>query len=60
MTKERIIAILVNYIDNDLASAEPGYVRETLREQCGCSNEELKELGIYEWLGFADEEDDEI
>lgn len=58
MTKERIIEILVSYIDNDLESADPGYVRDTLRNQCGCSNDELKELDIYEWLGFADEEDE--
>lgn len=58
MTKERIIEILVSYIDNDLESAEPGYVKDTLRDQCGCSEDELKELGVYEWLGFADEEDE--
>lgn len=52
MTKERVIGILVDYVDNDLASADPGYVREVLRDVCGCTDEELKELGIYEWLAF--------
>ena len=54
MTKERMISILVDYIDTDLASADPGYVREVLRDCCGCTDEELKELGIYEWLGFGE------
>lgn len=59
MSKERVIAILVDYIDNDLAAAEPGYVREVLRDVCGCTDEELKELGVYDWLGFDYEEDAE-
>ena len=59
MSKERVIAILVGYIDNDLAAADPGYVREVLRDVCGCTDEELKELGIYDWLGFDYEEDAE-
>lgn len=59
ISKERVIAILVNYIDNDLATAEPGYVREVLRDVCGCTDDELKELGIYDWLGFDYEEETE-
>ena len=57
MTKERVIDILVSYIDNDLGSAEPGYVREVLRDVCGCTDEELKELDIYDWLGFDYDEE---
>ena len=56
MDKERVIEILVSYIDNDLESADPEYVRETLQDRCGCSDDELKELGIYDWLGFDSEE----
>ena len=52
LTKERVISILVDYIDNDLSAADPGYVREVLTDVCGCTEKELKLLGIYEWLGF--------
>lgn len=55
MTKDRVSEILIEYIDNDLNTADPEYVRETLRDIC--TNEELKELGLYEWLGFEDEDD---
>ena len=59
MTFERLRDILISYIDNDLESAEPGYVREVLTEIC--DEEELKELDLWDWLGFEeeDEEDDE-
>lgn len=50
--KQRVVDILVDYINNDLESADPGYVREVLRDICGCTDDELKELGIYDWLGF--------
>lgn len=52
MDKQRVIEILVSYIDNDLSSADPGYVRDVLVDSCGCTDDELKELGIYDWLGF--------
>jgi hypothetical protein len=52
ITQKRTEEILVNYIDNDLSSADPGYVRETLQDVCGCTEEELRDLGIYYWLGF--------
>lgn len=52
MDKERVISILVSYIDNDLEAADPGYVREVLRDVCGCTDDELRELGLYDWLGF--------
>lgn len=58
MTKERVVGILIDYIDNDLSSADPEYVRDTLTGVCGCTDDELKELGIYDWLGF-DEVDEE-
>lgn len=54
MNKERITEILIDYIDNDLETANPGYVREVLRDRCGCTDEELKELGIYDWLNFSE------
>lgn len=56
MDKQRVIEILVSYIDNDADSAEPGYIREVLRDICGCTDEELKELDLYDWLGFDNEE----
>lgn len=53
MTKERVIDILVGYIDNDLETADPGYVRDVVSSLC--SEDEIKELGLYEWLGFDEE-----
>lgn len=55
MTVDRIKSILFDYIDNDLASADPGYVRDVVREIC--TMDEIKELGLYEWLSFDVEEE---
>lgn len=57
ITKERLIEILISYIDNDTATADPGYIREVLTDNCGCTETELKELGLYGWLGFDIEEE---
>ena len=57
ITKERLIEILISYIDNDAAAADPGYIREVLTDICGCTETELKELGLYGWLGFDQEEE---
>lgn len=53
MTKERVIEILIDYIDNDLAAADPEYVRDVFTDIC--TTPELKELGIWDWLGFEEE-----
>lgn len=53
MTKERVIEILIDYIDNDLESADPGYVIDVLSSIC--TKEELKELDLWDWLGFEEE-----
>ena len=50
MTTERAQEILIKYVDNDLVTADPGYVREILSGLC--TEEELKELGFWDWLGF--------
>ena len=52
MTPERIKEILIGYVDNDLESADPDYVREVLYDLC--SKEELEELGFWDWLCFED------
>lgn len=52
MTKERVIDILISYIDNDLTSADPGYVRDVVSDIC--TTEEIKELGL-DWLGFDED-----
>lgn len=57
LTKRRLINILVSYIDTDLESADPAYVREVLTDQCGCTDDELKEIGVYDWLGFGGDEE---
>lgn len=58
ITQKRTEQILVSYIDNDLAAADPGYVRETLTDVCGCDEDELVALGLYDWLGFDMEEEE--
>lgn len=54
MTVERAKEILMQYVDNDLNTADPGYVREVLYNLC--TREELEELGFWEWLGFEEAE----
>ena len=58
MTFDRLKQVFLNYIDNDLAAAEPGYVRDVLTDTCGLTNAEIKELGI-DWL-FPEYESEEI
>ena len=53
MTKERAMDIIARYVDNDLCSAEPDYVRDVLLGIC--TMEEIEELGLG-YL-FEDEED---
>jgi len=59
LTKDRLIGILVDYIDCDLGAADVDFVRETLTDTCGCTEKELKEIGIYDWLGFSDDDEEE-
>lgn len=54
MTVERVKEILMSYVENDLLSADIGYVREVLNNLC--TKEELKELGFWDWLCFEEEE----
>ena len=54
ITLERVISILQDYVDNDLGAADPAYVKEVLTDTCGCSEEELDELGF----GWMNEEED--
>lgn len=56
MTLERAQKILMQYVDNDLNSADPGYVREVLSNLC--TKDELKELGFWDWLCFEDFEEE--
>lgn len=54
MTVERAKEILIGYVDNDLLSADIGYVRGVL---CSiATKEELQELGLLDWLCFEEEE----
>lgn len=48
MTRERAMDIVAAYVDNDLCSAEPDYVRDVLLSIC--TMEEIRELGLdYLW-----------
>lgn len=49
---ERLKDILIDYIDNDLESADIEYVRDTLTNLC--TVQELKDLGLWTWLGFQE------
>ena len=53
MTFERLKEILVAYIDKDLNESEVEWVREVLADLC--TQDELKELGLWEWLQFDDQ-----
>lgn len=46
MTLERAIDIIGRYVDQDLDSAEPWWIREVLTNCCGCTQQEVKELGF--------------
>lgn len=52
---DRLLAAFRAYVDNDLACADPEYVREVLTDVCGLGAEELKEFG-FDWL-WPEEED---
>ncbi len=54
MTKERLIQVIRDYVGCDIEASEPHYVRDVLTDTCGCTKEELKELDLWNWLGFAD------
>ncbi len=54
MSKERLIQVIRDYVGCDIEAAEPHYVRDVLTDTCGCTKEELKELDLWNWLGFAD------
>lgn len=43
---ERLLQICQEYIECDLYDAESEYVLQTLRETCGCSDEEIEALGF--------------
>lgn len=46
ITNARLIEILNTYVCNDLESAETDYVREVLCDTCGCTDEELRAVGL--------------
>lgn len=53
MTRDRLLQILQDYVNNDAEAAEPEYIRNTLVDTCGCSKEEIEEIG-FSWL-FPDD-----
>lgn len=54
LTKERIVQILQKYVLTDLEASEPEYIRNMLTDTCGCTMEEINELGF----GFLFPEED--
>lgn len=57
MTVERAIYIIQAYVDQDIIGASNEYVRYMLMDICGCSREEIVELG-YEYLLDGEEDYD--
>lgn len=56
---ERLLQILQDYVNADVAEAsELEYIRETLVDTCGCSKDELEELGL-DWIFPEDYWDDD-
>lgn len=49
VSKERVIAILRDYISNDAEAADPDYVAEAL-EQAGVTRTEATELGLTDFI----------
>lgn len=47
---DRLMRILENYICNDLEVADPSYVYEVLTDYCGCTDEEIRQLGFAELI----------
>ena len=59
LTKERVIDILVGYVDFDLDGADSSYVKDVLTNVCGCTDKEIFELGFdYLWPDKNDWFDD--
>ena len=46
MEQQRLVNIIQCYVFDDLCAADPGFVREKLRDVCGCTEQELEELGM--------------
>ena len=46
ISTREVIDAFVAYVNNDLAAAEPDYVREVLTDVCGLSSSQLKAIGL--------------
>ena len=57
ISTREVIDAFVAYVNNDLAAAEPDYVREVLTDVCGLNSNQLKAIGL-DYL-FEEEDDDE-
>ena len=49
MDNNRLKNIICNYVNYDAEASESSYVLEVLRDVCGCSDEEIREIGL-DWL----------
>ena len=46
ISKERLLQILQTYIDTDLNVSETAVVLTTLTDICGCTVEEINQMGL--------------
>ena len=54
ITWQRLYEILIDIMDNTMADTDLAWDKEMLLGVC--TPEELKELGIWEWFGFEEED----
>lgn len=49
-TLDRYKTIIRAYVENDADGTDPDYIREVLYDVCGCTDQELKEIGLSEFI----------
>lgn len=57
MTEERLKQIIYNHVVFDVQAADRNYVYTVMTDVCGCSDDELRELGLELLLPDTDAED---
>lgn len=50
MSVERLLSIIKTYAEDDVIASSPDYVYEKLCDSCGCSAEEIVEMGLADSL----------
>ena len=56
LSQKRLAEILNDYVANDVYNSGAGYVYQILTGECGCTDEELDELGLGAVKAMAEDE----